>query len=129
LALPRINSAGNRRREEFLFVIDVVEEQIQRRHPLHYATFDVLPFIRTQDARDRVERQDAVDRIAIRINRKGDAQIVEGLFGVSRASGQIEDRRRGEPFANPGIGGTVQQLAIETLRVVILQNEFRHAQL
>ena len=50
--------------QHLLLVVDVVEQQVERGDPLEDAALDVPPVLGRQDARDHVERQDAVDRVA-----------------------------------------------------------------
>ena len=53
------------------------------------------PFVGRQDPRDRVERQDAVDRVAVGIDGEGDAEIVERLLGAGGAALELADRHGG----------------------------------
>ncbi len=62
--------------DDFLRTVQVGEQQIESRHPLHDTALDVPPIGRRQDARDYVERQDAVDRVLVRIDSERDTQIV-----------------------------------------------------
>ena len=49
--------------QDLLVVVDVVEQQVERRDALHDAALDMPPFGGREHARDHVERQDAVDRV------------------------------------------------------------------
>jgi len=51
--------------QDLLFVIEVVEQQVEGGDPLNDAALDLPPFIGGDQPRDRIERQDAVDRGAL----------------------------------------------------------------
>ena len=69
-------------RQHVLVVVDVVEQQVDRGDALDDAAFEMAPFRGRQHPRQHVERQDAVDRLGVGIDRKGDAEIVElGIGG------------------------------------------------
>ena len=78
-----------------LLVIDVVQEQIERADPLPHAGLDGPPVRSRQHPGNDVERQDAVDGVAIRIDREGDAeveQLVLGGLGAPTQLGEIHLR-------------------------------------
>ncbi len=75
--------------QDLLVVIDVVEELVDRRDPLLDPALDDPPVGGGQDARDEVERQDAIDRVALGIDREGDPEIVELALGKLGAPAQL----------------------------------------
>jgi len=113
-------------RQDLLLVIDVVEQEIERGDPLDNAALDLPPFLGRQHPRDRIEGQDAVDCAVRRIEREGDAVIVERLFGGGGAPPEIRDRQMAEPLAQFGRRRAALHLAIEPLRVVAVEHEACH---
>ncbi len=83
--------------EDLLLVIEVVEQEIEGGDPLDDPALDMLPFRCREHAWDRVERQDAVDRVGLGIDREGDPQIVERLLGADDAPLEIGRGHGGEP--------------------------------
>jgi len=55
------------RLDDLLAVIDVVDETVQRAHPLRQALFHLGPFVRRDDARDQVERDQAFVARVLRV--------------------------------------------------------------
>jgi hypothetical protein len=58
---------------DFLLVINVVQEKIQRGDALREAALDVLPFIRRDDARQKVEGENFLRPLRVAINIERDA--------------------------------------------------------
>ena len=56
-------------------MIDILEEGVQRRHPLAHAAIEAVPLGRGDHPRDAVEGQDAVDRVGLGIDGEGDAEV------------------------------------------------------
>ena len=107
-------------------MIEVVEQQVDRGDALDDAALDLLPFVGRQHARDRVERQDAVDRLAVGIDREGDAEIVERLLGAGGAALELADRHAAEPVADVRGRRAAQHLAIKAAGIVGIENELTH---
>ncbi len=108
-------------------MVEIVEQQVQGGHALDHAALDPLPFLGRQHARDRVERQDAVDRLAVGVDGEGDAEIIERLLGAVSAAGELVDRHPRQPVVDFRRRRTAQHLAIETAGVVGIENEIAHA--
>src|SRR5579862_1258512 len=73
--------------DNFLFVVDVVEEKVERGDALDESAFEKFPFLGRDDARHEVERKNAFGaaRIAIDVERYALAQKreINGIaFGV-----------------------------------------------
>ena len=83
-------------------VIDVPEKRVQRGDALAHAAIDMVPLGRGQDPRHQIERQDAVDRVAVRVNREGDAEIVQLGLGDFGAAAQIVRRDLAQPRQDLG---------------------------
>ena len=66
---------------DLALVIQVVDEEIQRRQPLHQAGGDAVPFLRGDDPRNDVEGPGAVDVLAFAVDREGDAHLDDGALG------------------------------------------------
>ena len=69
-------------------MIDVVQERVQRRHALLHARLQPPPLGGGDDARDAVERQDAVDRAGLGIDGEGDAEVDQVALRRRRARPQ-----------------------------------------
>ena len=59
--------------ENFLVVIDIADEGVERVYPLLESAFDAVPLRRRDDARDQVERKDSLRAGRIAVDVKGDA--------------------------------------------------------
>lgn len=64
--------------EDFLIVVDVVQEEIERRDALDQSLLDRLPLAVGNDARHQVEREDALGSLIVVVDREGDAPAHEG---------------------------------------------------
>jgi hypothetical protein len=109
--------------QDALFVVDVVEEEVECGDALDNAGFDLLPLRRRQHARDDVERQDAVDSVLLGIDGEGDAQIEQLVLGVAGAAAQFVDGDAAETLAQRlGVGrrriDPAEQLAVVAACVV-----------
>ena len=62
-------------------MIDVVEEQIERRDPLAQSSFDMLPFVRRNNAWDKVERKNALSSFLIVVNGESDTPAQKCVIG------------------------------------------------
>ena len=75
--------------QDLLAVIDVVDEAVQGRDALRQAALHVAPLGRRDDARDQVERDQALGARAIgvlrAIDREGDADAAEDHLGFLAA--------------------------------------------
>ena len=67
--------------EDFLVVIDVVDEGVERVDALLEAAFDAVPFVRRDDARDQVEGEDAFGAGGVAVDVEGDAQLQQQALG------------------------------------------------
>ncbi len=79
--------------QDLLAVVEVVQEQIERAHPLHDAGLEHPPFPRRDDTRHRIEGQDSVDRIRLGVNCERDAEVEQVAFGLGGAATEIVDRK------------------------------------
>ncbi len=60
--------------EDVLLVVDVIEKRVYRPHPLADAGADRLPFVRVEDARDDIERNQPLDTFLAAVDRKRDSR-------------------------------------------------------
>ena len=65
----------------FCVVIDVVQKQIQRRDSLDESAFDQVPFLRGNDARHEIERENAFGPLVVVVDGEGDALGEKGGGG------------------------------------------------
>jgi len=86
-----------------LFVIDVMEKQIQGRNALHQAMFHALPFPCRDDARDQIKGEDPFSAARIAIHVKRDALTQEREVHGAALGLQILRYDLGERFAKLGV--------------------------
>ena len=91
--------------DDLLVVIDVVEEDVDRLHPLDAAALDKLPFGAVEDTRDQVEGDQPLGRAAVGIDGEGDAEAAEQLLGGDLLGDERFDRETVEQPGKIGIGG------------------------
>ena len=63
--------------EDLLLVVDVVEEEVERLHPLDEAALDVDPLGARDHARDQVEREDPLEPFLLAVDREADSLVQE----------------------------------------------------
>ena len=88
--------------DDLLAVIHIVDKAVQRRDPLHQAFFEIGPFMRRDDARDQVKRNQAFVPGTVfvfgTINRKRDADAPKDQFGFFAPLGHHVARLARQPF-------------------------------
>ncbi len=110
--------------DDFLLVVKVVDEQIQRLHPLFQAGFRAIPFLPGDDARHDVERPRPVDAAALGVDGKRNAHDQDGEFGGGLALAQIRVAQGSQILAQrPGRGTrprrAVDEFVVEARRGVM----------
>ena len=65
-----------------LLVVEIVDEEVQRRGRWIRPALDALPFRALDRARDDVERPGAVDELAFRVDRERDAHLLDRALGI-----------------------------------------------
>ena len=83
--------------EDLPRAVDVVDEGVDRPHPLLEPGREPLPFGGGEDARDDVERDDPLGRLLLAIDGEGDAEAAEGGLGGLLAAVELGRRRVGQP--------------------------------
>ena len=83
------------RLDDLLVVIDVVEEDVDRLHPLNAAALDKLPFGAGEDTRDQVEGDQPLGRAAIGIDGESDAEAAKQLLRSRDVFGRLSRCARG----------------------------------
>ena len=91
--------------DDLLVVIDVVEEDVDRLHPLNAAPLDQVPFGAVEDARDQVERDQPLGRAAFGIDGEGDAEPAKQLLGRVLLGDERFDREIVEQAGKRGVSG------------------------
>ena len=84
--------------------VDVLDESVQRLDALGQALFQEPPFGRRHDARDDVERDQALLRVGFAIDREGDADAAEDQFGLAPPVVENVGRHFVEPARQLAIG-------------------------
>ena len=92
-AIPRHDAGG----KDLLVVIDVVKERVQRVDALTQAAIEHLPFVGRNDARNDVERNQALGACVFAINRKRDSDAMERTLGLFPLLSDPSRGRPGEP--------------------------------
>ena len=78
--------------------VDVVDEGVDRSHPLLEPSREIVPFARGEDARDDVERDDPLGCFLVAIDGEGNAEASEGGLGRLLAAVHLGGRQVGQPF-------------------------------
>ena len=73
-------------------VVDVLEKQVDRGQPLRQAAIERAPLGGGDDARQQVERKDALGALFVAVDGEGDALRQKGLVGLDLAQPQLLGR-------------------------------------
>ena len=90
--------------EDFAAAIDVLDIGVDRLDALLEAAPHDVPFLGRDDARDDVERDQALLRLGVAIDRKGDADAAEQELRLAPAVIEHVGRDLAEPVLQLGIG-------------------------
>ncbi len=112
-ALPSTRSAGIAPAFRIrLLVIDVGEEKVERAHALLQTALEHRPFVRRNDARHDVERDQSLGAAVVAVHRERDADAVECALGLVALLRDAGDVRALEPVGerpvmgpHPGVRG------------------------
>ena len=125
-------------------MIDVLEEQVDRRQPLGQAALERPPLRRGDDARQQVERKDALGALVVAVDGEGDAlgqkrlvrfELTLAQLGLGRAAQLLEQRaavrprlpRRLEHLVVVGVEHVVAEQRAERLLKHGIPTRKRHA--
>ncbi|MEY9790548.1 hypothetical protein ABIE77_005107 [Sinorhizobium fredii] len=70
--------------DDFLLVVDVVEEGVERNDPLFDALGEAAPFTAGNDAGNEIEGDELFGGISVSVDRESDARLAEDGFGFFR---------------------------------------------
>ncbi len=87
--------------ENVLAVIDIVDEGVERLHPLLDAGCKAPPLRRRQDARDDVEGNEALCGLIAAVDGEGDAEAAEDGFGLAQLALEIGRGLLRQPLVEP----------------------------
>ena len=90
--------------QDLLLAVDVREEGVERLDALHETGLELAPLAALQDARDDVERDEALGRLGVAVDVEGDADAPEHHLGMAAPRGEIVLRRTVEPAGDPLVG-------------------------
>ena len=79
--------------QHVLLAVDVVEEQLERREPLHEAALDAGPLVGRHHARHQAHRHDLLRAALVRIDGEGHALLRERQLGQRLAAGKLVRRQ------------------------------------
>ena len=85
------------RRQNRLLVVDVVQERVQCLHALFQSALEHRPFGRRNDARDEIERDQALGARVFPVNGEGDAETMECALRLFPLLGNPCGRRLRQP--------------------------------
>jgi hypothetical protein len=77
-------------------VVDVLEEQVDRGQTLREAALERAPLRRRDDARQQVERKDALGALLVAVDGEGDALGQKRLVGFHLTLAELGLRRRAQ---------------------------------
>ncbi len=83
--------------QDLLRAVDVVQEGVDRLHPLHQPFGQAGPFGCGEDARHDIEGDDPLCGFFLAIDGKGDAELAEGGLGLLLPAVQFGERRILDP--------------------------------
>ena len=90
--------------EDLLLAIDVIEEAVEGGHALGAALGEIVPLAARQDARDHIERDQALGSARIAVNGEGDALAPEQSGGFVAPAGQDRSRHLVQPTVKLAVG-------------------------
>ena len=106
------------RLQDALFVIDIVQEEVERIDALLQTLLEQPPFRRVNDARDDVEGNQAFGAGIFPVNREGDADAMEGALGFLAFLGDLFGRRPVQPVGKSLVMGADRAVARSHLIVM-----------
>ena len=86
-----------------LLVVEIVEEEVQRRDALHQTTFHLFPFLLRNDPGNQVERKDPLGTLGISIDVEGDTLPQEGEVHRFPFPIKLLGRHPGQTLLNPPV--------------------------
>jgi hypothetical protein len=112
--------------KDFLIVVDVIQEQIQRVDALFQAAFDIVPVTGFHNARHDVEREDLFGTFIAAIYGKGDAHVIHGSFCRFLAGQDLAIPERCDTFDKYSRAGSrdtsrLNQLIVKVFRIVCIE--------
>ncbi len=90
--------------QDFLAVIEIVDEGVERPHPLLDAGRQLAPFSGGEDARNDVEGDEPFGGLVVAIDREGDALAAEDRLGLLQRPLDVLRAQGLEPLLDAGIG-------------------------
>ena len=90
--------------EHFAPVIDVLDISVDRLDPLLEPALQSLPFGRGEDARNDVERDQALLRLGVAVDRKGNADAPKEVLGLAAAEIEHVRGNFAQPVRQLGVG-------------------------
>ena len=87
-----------------LLAVDVLQEEVERGHPLPEAPLQVRPLAAVDDAWDQVEREELLDPAVVLVDRERDANVAERGLGAALAAPQLGVAQRLEPRVDAAVG-------------------------
>ena len=90
--------------QDVLAVVEIVDEGVQRPHPLLDARRQLAPFGSGKDAGDDVEGDEPLGRLVVAIDGKGDALAAEDRLRLAQRPVHVAPRQGFQPIGDTGIG-------------------------
>ena len=116
-----------------LLAVDVVEEEVERAHPLDDAAREPVPLRARDHARDQVEREDPLDPLLLAVDREADPLVHERQLDrvpplLELLEAEPAELLRERPVVRPRRSGRLEHLVVERARVVRLPEGPRRRQ-
>jgi hypothetical protein len=96
-------------------VIDVVQEEIERRDALRQAALNRIPFTASNDARQQIVREDFFRAFFASVDREGDALIKKRQVGSLLAAAQFFGGQIEQALIERKLAGARRPFAVEHL--------------
>jgi hypothetical protein len=103
-------------------VIDVGQEQVQRAYALHEARFEPAPFVRRNDPRHEIERNESLGARLLAIHGERDTDAMKKPLGLFAFLGDAVGRRALQPVGE----GPVMRPDVTVLRTHFVVDQRRH---
>ena len=110
--------------QDFLSIVDIVDEQVEGSQALDQALLQHLPLVKRDDARDDIHRPGAIDVLSLAVDGEGDTHLLDGQIGCVLPGDKVLQRllahERGQaPRRRPRPAGRTDYLIVKPARVVV----------
>ena len=120
--------------ENFLPMINVVDEGVQLEDALLEAALNPIPLLRAHDAGDQIERKNTFSSVRVAVDVEGDAQLQQKPFGGALAAFelavfQVLNGFEEEPGFGPCYTARVEHFIVKIIGLVIIKTHDGYLQI